>query len=57
MDEFHSIIHEGADAAKIVDTNGELLLEVPADEENGRPEVLRGDLRQIFNSLTSRRNN
>lgn len=48
MDEFHSIIHEGADAAKIVDTNGELLLEVPADEENGRPEVLRGDLRQIL---------
>ncbi|KAK56810.1 FAD-dependent monooxygenase [Staphylococcus lugdunensis] len=48
MDEFHSIIHEGADAARIVDTNGELLLEVPADEENGRPEVLRGDLRQIL---------
>ncbi|AMG61431.1 FAD-dependent monooxygenase [Staphylococcus lugdunensis] len=48
MDEFHSIIHEGADAAKIVDTNGELLLEVPANEENGRPEVLRGDLRQIL---------
>ncbi|ARJ28158.1 FAD-dependent oxidoreductase [Staphylococcus lugdunensis] len=48
MDEFHSIIHEGADAAKIVDTNGELLLEVPDDEENGRPEVLRGDLRQIL---------
>ncbi|ARJ14752.1 NAD(P)/FAD-dependent oxidoreductase [Staphylococcus lugdunensis] len=48
MDEFHSIIHEGADAARIVDTNGELLLEVPANEENGRPEVLRGDLRQIL---------
>ena len=48
MDKFHSIIHEGADAAKIVDTNGELLLEVPANEENGRPEVLRGDLRQIL---------
>ena len=48
MDEFHSIIHEGVDAAKIVDTNGELLLEVPANEENGRPEVLRGDLRQIL---------
>lgn len=48
MDEFHSIIHEGADAASIVDENGELLLEVPADEDNGRPEVLRGDLRQIL---------
>ena len=48
MDEFHSIIHKGADAARIVDQNGKLLLDVPTDEDNGRPEVLRGDLRQIL---------
>lgn len=48
MDEFHAIIHEGADAARILDSQGELLLDVPADDSNGRPEVLRGDLRQIL---------
>lgn len=48
MDEFHSIIHEGADASRILNSNGELLLDVPADESNGRPEVLRGDLRQML---------
>lgn len=48
MNEFHSIIHEGADAARILDSNGQLLLDVPADESNGRPEVLRGDLRKIL---------
>lgn len=48
MDEFHSIIHEGADAARIFNSNGELLHDAPADENNGRPEVLRGDLRQIL---------
>ena len=48
MNKFHSIIHEGADAARILDSNGQLLLDVPADESNGRPEVLRGDLRKIL---------
>ena len=48
MDEFHSIIHEGADAARIFNSNGELLHDAPTDENNGRPEVLRGDLRQIL---------
>lgn len=27
---------------------GELLHDAPTDENNGRPEVLRGDLRQIL---------
>lgn len=48
MNEFNSIIHEGADAVRIYDSTGELLLDAPADENNGRPEVLRGDLRQIL---------
>ncbi|SUL96403.1 putative oxidoreductase [Staphylococcus caprae] len=48
MEEFKSIIHEGADAARILNTAGELLLDAPANENNGRPEVLRGDLRQIL---------
>lgn len=48
MEEFKSIIHEGADAAGILNSAGELLLDAPADENNGRLEVLRGDLRQIL---------
>ncbi|MEV0846365.1 NAD(P)/FAD-dependent oxidoreductase [Streptomyces sp. NPDC049954] len=46
-DEFHAIIHEGADAARVLDENGELLLDAPGDSL-ARPEVLRGDLRQIL---------
>lgn len=48
MDEFRSIIQKGADATRIVNQNGELLLDLPDDESNGRPEVLRGDLRNIL---------
>jgi 2-polyprenyl-6-methoxyphenol hydroxylase-like FAD-dependent oxidoreductase len=46
-DEFHAIIHEGADAARVLDENGKLLLDVPGDSTT-RPEVLRGDLRRIL---------
>ena len=45
---FQSIIQKGADAARIVGENGDILLDVPDDESNGRPEVLRGDLRNIL---------
>ncbi|MFD5871759.1 FAD-dependent oxidoreductase [Streptomyces sp. NPDC060322] len=45
--EFHAIIHQGADAARVLDPNGELLLDVPGDSTT-RPEVLRGDLRRIL---------
>ena len=45
--EFHAIIHEGADAARVLDENGKLLLDVPGDSVT-RPEVLRGDLRRIL---------
>ncbi|MFG2569301.1 FAD-dependent oxidoreductase [Streptomyces sp. NPDC048567] len=45
---FRAIIHEGADAARILDQDGELLLNIPGDDGETRPEVLRGDLRGIL---------
>ncbi|MFJ6988075.1 MULTISPECIES: FAD-dependent oxidoreductase [unclassified Streptomyces] len=45
---FREIIHEGADAARILGKDGELLLDVPGDDGATRPEVLRGDLRRIL---------
>ncbi|MEB6613076.1 FAD-dependent oxidoreductase [Staphylococcus pasteuri] len=48
LDEFQSIIQKGADASRIVNHNGDILLDLPDDESNGRPEVLRGDLRNIL---------
>jgi 2-polyprenyl-6-methoxyphenol hydroxylase-like FAD-dependent oxidoreductase len=46
-DEFRAIIHEGADASRVLDENGKVLLDVPGDSM-ARPEVLRGDLRRIL---------
>ncbi len=46
-EEFHAIIHEGADAARVLDEHGKLLLDIPGDSM-ARPEVLRGDLRRIL---------
>ncbi|MEW1910351.1 NAD(P)/FAD-dependent oxidoreductase [Kitasatospora sp. NPDC085895] len=47
-DEFRAIIHEGGDAARVLDRHGALLLDVPSDGTAVRPEVLRGDLRRIL---------
>lgn len=47
-DEFRAIIHEGAEALRMLDRNGAVLLDDPADGTQGRPEVLRGDLRRIL---------
>lgn len=47
-DEFREIIHVGGDATRMLDERGEILLDHPADDGTGRPEVLRGDLRQIL---------
>ncbi|MFD8783688.1 FAD-dependent oxidoreductase [Kitasatospora sp. NPDC059599] len=47
-DEFRAIIHEGGDAARVLDQHGALLLDVPSDGTAVRPEVLRGDLRRIL---------
>src|SRR5580693_1122967 len=47
-DAFRAIIHEGAQATRMLDPQGTLLLEEPDDGTGGRPEVLRGDLRRIL---------
>jgi 2-polyprenyl-6-methoxyphenol hydroxylase-like FAD-dependent oxidoreductase len=46
--EFRAIIHEGGEASRYLDQHGAVLLEEPDEGTAGRPEVLRGDLRQIL---------
>jgi 2-polyprenyl-6-methoxyphenol hydroxylase-like FAD-dependent oxidoreductase len=47
--QFRAIIHEGGEALRVLDPHGAVLLDDPADHgTTGRPEVLRGDLRQIL---------
>ncbi len=46
--EFRAIIHEGAEASRILDPRGGVLLEELDDGTGSRPEVLRGELRQIL---------
>ncbi|AQT83189.1 FAD-dependent oxidoreductase [Mycolicibacterium litorale] len=47
-DEFRAIIHQGAQASRVLDRHGTVLLEEPDDGNGGRPEVFRGDLRRIL---------
>ncbi|SHN48163.1 FAD-dependent oxidoreductase [Cryptosporangium aurantiacum] len=47
-DQFRAIIHEGAQASRVLDRHGTVLLDEPDDGTAGRPEVLRGDLRRIL---------
>lgn len=47
-DEFRAIIHEGAEALRVVDQHGKLLHGEADDGTAARPEVLRGDLRRIL---------
>ncbi|CAN5294345.1 NAD(P)/FAD-dependent oxidoreductase [soil metagenome] len=47
-EEFRAIIHEGAEATRMLDPHGAVLLDEPDDGTGGRPEVLRGDLRRIL---------
>ncbi|MHC3473535.1 FAD-dependent oxidoreductase [Streptomyces sp. 7R007] len=47
-EEFRAIIHEGAEASRVLDQDGKLLFEAPDDGTGRRPEVLRGDLRRIL---------
>ncbi|MET9616013.1 FAD-dependent oxidoreductase [Kitasatospora indigofera] len=46
--EFRAAVHEGADAARVLDQHGTTLLDLPSDGTALRPEVLRGDLRRIL---------
>lgn len=45
---FRGIIHPGGEAARILDPQGNVLLEQPDDGNGGRPEVPRGALRRIL---------
>ncbi|MBZ3917245.1 FAD-dependent oxidoreductase [Streptomyces acidiscabies] len=47
-DEFRAIIHEGAEASRVLDQHGKLLFDAPDDGTGRRPEVLRGDLRRVL---------
>ncbi|MFC4242834.1 FAD-dependent monooxygenase [Gryllotalpicola reticulitermitis] len=50
--EFRALVHEGAEATRVLDPRGSVLFDEPDDGAGGRPEVLRGDLRRLLlNSL------
>ncbi|MEU6113337.1 NAD(P)/FAD-dependent oxidoreductase [Streptomyces sp. NPDC047117] len=48
MDEFRAIILEGRQAMRVLDPDGTVLHEMTDDGTGGRPEVQRGELRQIL---------
>ncbi|MFE6841153.1 FAD-dependent oxidoreductase [Streptomyces sp. NPDC057686] len=48
MDEFHAIVMEGRQAMRVLDPDGTVLLDKADDGTGGRPEVQRGELRQIL---------
>ncbi|MFF8788046.1 FAD-dependent oxidoreductase [Streptomyces sp. NPDC015125] len=47
-DEFRGLILEGREAMRVLDRDGTVLLDEPDDGTGGRPEVQRGELRQIL---------
>jgi 2-polyprenyl-6-methoxyphenol hydroxylase-like FAD-dependent oxidoreductase len=48
MDGFQALIHHGGQASRTLDRHGTVLLEEIDDGTGGRPEVLRGELRQLL---------
>lgn len=55
MDEFRGLILEGRQAMRVLDPDGTLVHEMADDGTGGRPEVQRGELRQILlDSLPAR---
>ncbi|MFD7668648.1 FAD-dependent oxidoreductase [Streptomyces sp. NPDC059788] len=48
MDEFRGIVLEGRQAMRVLDRDGTVLRDEPDDGTGGRPEVQRGELRQIL---------
>jgi 2-polyprenyl-6-methoxyphenol hydroxylase-like FAD-dependent oxidoreductase len=48
FEEFLGIVHRGAEASRVLDKDGRVLLDEPDDGTGGRPEVLRGALRQLL---------
>ncbi|MEV4347794.1 NAD(P)/FAD-dependent oxidoreductase [Actinoplanes sp. NPDC049596] len=47
-EEFRALVHEGAEALRIVAADGTVLYDEPDDGAGHRPEILRGDLRQML---------
>ncbi|MFI6773531.1 FAD-dependent oxidoreductase [Nocardia sp. NPDC050412] len=48
FDQFLGLIHEGGEAIRVLDMHGTVLFDRPDDGTGGRPEVLRGRLRQML---------
>ena len=48
FEEFLEIIHPGGQATRVLDKEGNVLLDEPDDGTGGRPEVPRGELRRIL---------
>ncbi|OTP74652.1 Kynurenine 3-monooxygenase [Caballeronia sordidicola] len=48
FDQFLKVIHAGGQATRLLDKDGNLLLDEPDDGTGGRPEVPRGELRRIL---------
>ncbi|MET7732970.1 NAD(P)/FAD-dependent oxidoreductase [Streptomyces sp. NPDC005402] len=48
MDGFRGLVLEGREATRLVDRDGTLLFDHPDDGTGGRPEVQRGELRQLL---------
>jgi 2-polyprenyl-6-methoxyphenol hydroxylase-like FAD-dependent oxidoreductase len=48
FDKFLEIIHPGGQATRVLDKDGNVLLNDPDDGAGGRPEVRRGELRRIL---------
>ncbi|GHD76071.1 monooxygenase [Streptomyces mirabilis] len=48
IDEFRGLILEGREATRVLDRDGTVLLDEPDDGTGGRPEVMRGELRQTL---------
>ncbi|MFF7643563.1 FAD-dependent monooxygenase [Streptomyces canus] len=48
VDEFHRLILEGREATRLVDRDGTVLFDKADDGTGGRPEVQRGELRQLL---------
>ncbi|TBO60616.1 FAD-dependent monooxygenase [Streptomyces kasugaensis] len=48
LDEFHAIVLEGRQTMRVLDRDGAVLFDKADDGTGGRPEVQRGELRQIL---------
>lgn len=47
-EDFVRLVHPGGQAARVLDPTGRVMLDMPDDGQGGRPEVRRGELRQLL---------